>query len=97
MNLFIIQNAENASTQGRKITEYLDYKLCSGNFPVSSKNLNKIDNDVRKLKNILHQIQSSIIHLTPVSVKKSKDNPTILNFEGTLGSGNSQFHRKFEV
>ncbi|KAF1757893.1 hypothetical protein GCK72_014350 [Caenorhabditis remanei] len=58
-------NAENASTQGRKITEYLDYKLCSGNFPVSSKNLNEIDNEVRKLRNILHQIQSSIIHLTP--------------------------------
>ncbi|EFO90078.1 hypothetical protein CRE_13203 [Caenorhabditis remanei] len=59
------KNAENASTQGRNITEYLDYKLCSGNFPVSSKNLNKIDNEVRKLRNILHQIQSSIIHLTP--------------------------------
>lgn len=59
------KSAEIASSQGQTIREYLDNHLCSRNFPQSSKNMNEISNEIMKLKNLLHQIQSSIIYLTP--------------------------------
>lgn len=59
------KSVEMAIEHDEGITEYLDNNLSSRNIPRLSGNCTEIDTEIRKLKDVLHEIQSLIHLLTP--------------------------------